>query len=66
MTVEYGGASDRASDVYSDGTLNGSVYFAYDTPLGPMYLGYGWNEAQSGLFFLRFGTILGDQNIGRH
>ena len=45
--------------------MNGSVYFAYDTPLGPLYLGWGWNEERSGLIFLRLGALLGSTNIGR-
>ncbi|NIP19067.1 MAG: BamA/TamA family outer membrane protein [Xanthomonadales bacterium] len=65
MTVEYGNAAQRASDVYGKGILNGSVYLGYDSPLGPLYLGLGWSEEHSGLLFLRLGTLLGGQSIGR-
>jgi NTE family protein len=64
-TLEYGGAAATASSVYGNGILNGSVYLAYDSPVGPLYLGYGWSEENSGLVFLRLGTILGEQAIGR-
>jgi len=64
-TLEYGNAGERASDVYREGVLNGSVYLGYDSPLGPLYLGYGWSEASSGLLFLRLGAILGAESIGR-
>jgi NTE family protein len=65
MTVEYGNAAQRSRDVYGDGVLNGSVYLGYDSPLGPLYLGLGWSEENSGLLFLRLGTLLGGQSIGR-
>ncbi|NRB71744.1 MAG: patatin-like phospholipase family protein [Xanthomonadales bacterium] len=64
-SIEYGRAADRRGDLFDDGILNGSVYFAYDTPLGPLYLGWGWNEERSGLIFLRLGALLGSTNIGR-
>jgi outer membrane translocation and assembly module TamA len=65
MTVEYGNASDDRSDIFSDGLLNGSAYVAYSTPLGPIYLGIGWSEDRSALYFLRFGTLLGARSLGR-
>ncbi len=65
VTMEYGNAAQRQSDVYGEGILNGSVYLGYDSPLGPLYLGLGWSEAHSGLLFLRLGTLLGGQSIGR-
>lgn len=64
-TVEYGNAADDRDDLFSEGILNGSVYFAYDTPIGPVYLGYGWNDEQRGLLFLRLGAVLGSDSIGR-
>ncbi len=63
-TVEYGNAANRASDVYGEGILNGSIYFAYDSPLGPFYVGAGWNEEHSGVIFLKLGSILTNQSIG--
>ena len=65
MTVEYGNATEKRSDIFSDGLLNGSAYFGYKTPLGPIYLGIGWSEDRSALFFLRFGTLLGARSLGR-
>ncbi|MDX2416638.1 MAG: patatin-like phospholipase family protein [Xanthomonadales bacterium] len=65
MTVEYGNATEDRSDIFSDGLLNGSAYFGYKTPLGPIYLGIGWSEDRSALFFLRFGTLLGGRSLGR-
>ncbi|WP_191621382.1 patatin-like phospholipase family protein [Marinihelvus fidelis] len=64
-TIEYGNAADDHKDLFSDGIWNGSLYFAYNSPLGPIYMGYGWNEDRSGLLFLRLGAVIGDQSIGR-
>jgi NTE family protein len=64
-TIEYGNATERRSDIFDEGILNGSLYFGYDTPLGPLYLGYGWAEDRSGLFFLQLGAALGGQSVGR-
>ncbi|MEE4218811.1 MAG: patatin-like phospholipase family protein, partial [Xanthomonadales bacterium] len=64
-TLEYGNAAEDRSDIFSDGILNGSVYFAYNTPIGPMYLGWGWNTERRGVIFLRLGAILGSDSISR-
>ncbi len=65
VTLEYGNAADRSSDVYGEAILNGSMYLAYDSPLGPFYIGLGLSEDHSGVFFLRLGALLGGTNIGR-
>jgi NTE family protein len=65
FSVEYGGLSDDRSDVFSEGIWNGSVYFGYDSPIGPLYLGLGWSEESSVLFFLRLGRIFGNRIGGR-
>ena len=65
MTVEYGNAAVTRKEVFSKGLLNGSVYFGYKSPLGPIYLGIGWSEDRSALYFIRLGTILGETNLGR-
>jgi NTE family protein len=64
-TLEYGNAADQRSDVFDEGILNGSLYLAYDTPLGPFYLGYGWNEERSGTLFLRLGAAIGSENVAQ-
>jgi NTE family protein len=64
-TLEYGNVSADRDDVLSDGRINGSFYFAYKTPLGPVYLGLGWSEDRSAVYFLRFGSVFGARNFGR-
>jgi len=65
MTVEYGNAAYDRKEIFSDGRLNGSVYFGYKSPLGPIYLGLGWSEDRSAIYFIRLGALLGGQNLGR-
>jgi NTE family protein len=65
MTLEYGNAADKAGDVYGEGILNASVFLAYDTPLGPLYMGFGVAEDKSGRFFLHMGPVVGAASIGR-
>jgi len=64
-TLEYGNVAEERENIFSEGRLNGSFYFAYNTPLGPVYLGIGWSEDRSALYFLKFGTIFGARNLGR-
>ncbi len=64
-TLEYGNVATERDDIFDDGRINGSFYFAYKTPLGPVYLGIGWSEERRPVYFLRFGTIFGARNLGR-
>ena len=65
MTVEYGNATQKRSEIFSDGLLNGSFYLAYSSPLGPIYLGVGWSEQRNAVYFLRLGTVFGPRSLGR-
>jgi NTE family protein len=65
MTLEYGNATQKRSEIFSDGLINGSFYLAYGSPLGPVYLGVGWSEQRSAIYFLRIGTVFGPRSLGR-
>ena len=65
FTLEYGNAAEKSSDVFGEGILNGSLYISYNSPLGPVYLGYGFNEERSGVYFLTLGATLGSQSVSR-
>lgn len=65
MTVEYGNATWDRADVFSDGLLNGSIYLAYNSPLGPIYFGVGWSEHRDPVYGLMMGTIFGPRSLGR-
>ncbi len=65
MTVEYGQVADDSSDLFDDGLLNGSLYFGYSSPLGPVYLGVGLAEGGRQRYFMRIGNVFGNSTIGR-
>ena len=55
-TVEYGNAWQDTGDVaLDDAILNGSLYFGFDSWLGPLILGYGAREGGEGVLFLEVG-----------
>jgi NTE family protein len=39
------------------GELHGSIYFGFDSWLGPLQLGYGLREGGDGIFMLEFGRL---------
>ena len=63
-TLEYGNTSENREDLFNDGFVNGSVYMAYGSPLGPIYLGIGWSDDRSPIYFLRLGSLLGSRSGG--
>ncbi|MFV1998551.1 MAG: patatin-like phospholipase family protein [Acidiferrobacterales bacterium] len=65
MTLEYGNATLKRSDIFADGLMNGSFYLAYRSPIGPIYLGIGWSEQRDPTYFLRIGSIFGPRSLGR-
>lgn len=56
-TLEYGNAVKNRDDIIDEGIWNGSVYIGAPSFIGPLYLGYGWRENDSGVLFLRLGTL---------
>lgn len=56
-TLEFGNAADDRDDIVDNGLWNGSIYAGTPTILGPIYLGWGWNEEDSGVLFVRIGQL---------
>ncbi len=55
-TLEYGNAwQDRDDIAFDDGIVNASVYFGFDSWLGPLLFGYGAREGGEGAVFLEIG-----------
>ena len=53
-TVEYGNAWQARDDIsLSDAIWNGSVYFGFDSWLGPVMLGVGVREGGDGTVFVK-------------
>jgi NTE family protein len=43
-SLEYGGVWEDRDDIGSDGIAAGSLFIGADTPIGPLYIGYGHAE----------------------
>ncbi|PRH82492.1 patatin-like phospholipase family protein [Arenimonas caeni] len=55
-TLEYGRTWGRGQDIDDgEGELHGSLYFGFDSWLGPLQLGYGLREGGEGIFLLELG-----------
>jgi NTE family protein len=65
VSAEYGNATEHKQDVFDNGIMNGSIYFAYTSPAGPLYWGVGFAEDGRRSYFLRLGNIFGRTRIGR-
>ena len=58
-SLETGNAWGVSDAVDADDLIvAGSVFTGFDTPLGPMFLAYGRNEADEASWYLTFGSLL--------
>jgi NTE family protein len=64
-TLEYGNVARYRTDLFSNGLLNGSVYFGLDSILGPLYLGVGFAENGRYTGFLTIGSIFAGESLIR-
>ena len=62
-TLEYGNTVANADDILDKGLVNASLYMGFNSPLGPLYIGYGFAQGGHRAYFLRIGNILGDSSI---
>tara|TARA_R110000823_G_scaffold171736_9_gene304170 strand:+ start:5465 stop:7675 length:2211 start_codon:yes stop_codon:yes gene_type:complete len=51
-SLEYGGVWEDENDLFDDGITSGSIFLGADTPVGPLYLGYG--NAEDGFHSIFF------------
>jgi NTE family protein len=57
-SVEVGNVWQDTGDIgFDDTVLAGAVYLGADTPIGPVYLGYGHNDRQEGSLYLYLGPL---------
>jgi NTE family protein len=57
-SIEYGNVWQDSSDIsLDDGILAGSLFLGVDLPIGPLYLGYGYNDASEGSIYLYLGPL---------
>jgi NTE family protein len=57
-TIEYGGVWESKNDFGSNSEWAGSVFLGANTPLGPVYLGYGYGESNNNTIFFYLGRPL--------
>lgn len=66
----YVGATLETGQVFIDGPddsdwiTSASVFFGADTPLGPIFLGFGRADTGEDSFYLRFGSLIRNRNSG--
>src|SRR5574337_1828866 len=65
VSAEFGNAGEQKKDPFSNGIMNGSVYFGYRSPIGPLYWGIGFAEDGQRVYFLRIGNVFNTTTIGR-
>ena len=56
-SVEYGGVWQERGDIFDDNILAGSVFLGLDTPIGPVYTGYGHAEGGNESIFVYLGQF---------
>jgi NTE family protein len=64
-SLEYGGVTDDWEDLFQSGEVHGSLHAAFNTPIGPAYLGWGWGENGQSRWFMKFGRIFGSPSVIR-
>jgi NTE family protein len=65
VSVEYGNAADDRDDIFDDAIAAGSLYFGYNSPIGPLYWGVGFAEGGEKAYFLRIGDVFTRGSIVR-
>jgi NTE family protein len=54
-SLEYGGVWEDRDDLFQDGFAAGSLFAGADTPIGPLYVGYGQAERGNNSLFVFLG-----------
>lgn len=58
VSFEYGNVWDERSEIsLDDARLGGSLWAGVDTPIGPVYVGYGAAEGGSNAFYVNLGRV---------
>lgn len=58
-SLEYGGVFAERDDIDADSLIAaGSVFLGVESPLGPIFLGYGRNDLGVDSYYLSFGSLL--------
>jgi NTE family protein len=55
-SLEMGNVWQRSEDISFDNTITaGSLFVGFDTPIGPLYLGYGRTDTQQDSLYIYLG-----------
>jgi NTE family protein len=55
-SAEYGGVWEEKSDIFDDRAMGaGSLFIGADTPVGPLYIGYGHAESSNNAIYFSLG-----------
>jgi NTE family protein len=58
-SLEAGNVWQRRDDIdFGSMVVGGSLFVGFSTPLGPLFLGYGRNDATADSWYLTFGSLL--------
>jgi NTE family protein len=58
-SLEAGNVWQRRDDVdLGSMVMGGSLFVGFSTPLGPLFFGYGRNDASADSWYLTFGSLL--------
>lgn len=56
-SVEHGGVWQESDDIFDDNIWAGSVFLGMDTPIGPLYTGYGRTEGGNDSIYVFLGKL---------
>ena len=56
-SLELGNVWRDSSDIFNDTIFAGSAFIGADTPIGPIYLGYGHTDTGKGSLYLFLGPL---------
>jgi len=56
-SVEYGGVWQDSDDIFDDNIWAGSIFLGLDTPIGPVYTGYGQAEGGNKSVYVSLGKL---------
>jgi NTE family protein len=61
MSLELGNVWENRSDMsFDDALFGGSLFLGSDTPIGPVYFGWGNSEKSDGTFYVSLGAVRTD------
>jgi len=56
-SLEYGGAWQESGDIFDEGTAAASIFIGVDSPIGPIYTGYGHAEGGNDSLYFFLGKL---------